>query len=50
MDEQQKVEQDRAELRAAWDELIANLQDARNVIDDTDRFAPEPTGADEAGQ
>lgn len=37
------IEQDKALLRDAWDGLIANLQDARDIIDSPDRFAPEPT-------
>ena len=43
MSEQNQVDQDKAELRAAWDDLIVNLQDARDIIDSPDRFAPEPT-------
>ena len=43
MSEQNQVEQDRAELRAAWDDLIEKLQDARDIIDSPDRYAPKPT-------
>ncbi|MFT4520311.1 MAG: hypothetical protein ACI9JM_002713 [Halioglobus sp.] len=43
MSEQKQIEQDKAELRAAWDDLIANLQDARDIIDSPDRLAPEST-------
>jgi hypothetical protein len=32
-----------AELRAAWDELIARLQAARNAIDDPKLYPPPPT-------
>ncbi|MEM8498592.1 MAG: hypothetical protein AAF542_11260 [Pseudomonadota bacterium] len=38
-----QIEQDKLELRAAWDDLIVKLQDARDVIDSPDRYAPEPT-------
>jgi hypothetical protein len=43
MSEQDQVEKDKAELREAWDDLISNLQDARDIIDSPDRFAPQPT-------
>lgn len=43
MSEEQQVEADKQELRAAWDDLIANLQDARDIIDSPDRFAPQST-------
>lgn len=32
-----------AELRQAWDELIAKMQSARDVIDSPDKFAPAAT-------
>lgn len=35
---------DQAELRAAWDDLIDKLQNARDIIDSSDRFAPAPSG------
>lgn len=38
-----QIEKDKAELRQAWDELIADLQRARDIIDSPDFFAPEPT-------
>ncbi len=41
--ELQQIENDKNELRAAWDDLIDNLQAARDVIDSTDLHAPEPT-------
>jgi len=43
MSDQNQIEQDKAELRSAWDDLISNLQDARDIIDSPDRYAPEPT-------
>ena len=39
MNEKNQVEQDKAALRSAWDDLIAQLQDARDIIDSPDRFA-----------
>lgn len=38
-----KVEESRAELRAAWDDLIADMQLARDVIDDPKYLGPPPT-------
>ncbi len=38
------VEQSRSELRDAFDQLIGDLQRARDVIDSPDCFAPAPTG------
>jgi hypothetical protein len=43
MSDKDVVERDRIALREAWDEMIANLQDARDIIESTDRFAPEAT-------
>lgn len=43
MEDEKQVERDKVELRAAWDDLISNLQDARDIIDSPDRFAPQPT-------
>ncbi len=37
------TEVDKRELREAWDDLIASMQAARDVIDSPDLFAPEPT-------
>lgn len=37
------VEADKAELRQAFDQLIADLQRARDIIDSPDQFAPSPT-------
>jgi hypothetical protein len=37
------IEQDKALLREAWDELIDKLQDARDIIDSKERLAPAPT-------
>ena len=37
----QTVMQDMAELNAAWDTLIAELQSARQAIDDPALFPPE---------
>ena len=42
-DDAVRVAQDKAELRRAWDDLIAQLQDAREAIDDPKRFAPAAT-------
>ena len=42
-DDTARVEKDKAELREAWDDLIAKLQDARDIIDSPDHFAPKPT-------
>jgi hypothetical protein len=39
-----QVEQDKAELRQAWNELIAELENARDAIDNPDRFPPQATG------
>ncbi len=38
-----QVEADKAELKAAWGDLINDLQSARDVIDSPDLFAPEAT-------
>ena len=38
------VDADKAQLLAAWDQLIADLQAARDVIDSPDQFAPPATG------
>jgi hypothetical protein len=37
------IARDKAELRSAWDDLITQLQDARDIIDSPDRLAPEPS-------
>ncbi len=37
----EQIERDKAELRAAWDELIAELQLAREAIDNPKYFPPE---------
>jgi hypothetical protein len=37
------VEADKAELRRAFDDLIRDLQQARDIIDSPDHFAPAPT-------
>ena len=37
----QTIMQDKAELNAAWDTLIAELQSARQAIDDPALFPPE---------
>lgn len=42
-DDTAQVDRDKEELRAAWDDLIAKLQDARDIIDSPDRFAPKAT-------
>lgn len=39
----ESVEKDKVALREAWDDLIANLEDARDIIDSSERFAPEAT-------
>ncbi len=38
------VDADKAQLLSAWDQLIADLQAARDVIDSPDQFAPPATG------
>ena len=38
-----KIEQDKAGLRQAWDDLISDLQKARDIIDSPDFFAPPAT-------
>lgn len=43
-DDKEQTARGKIELRAAWDELILQLQDARDIIDSPERFAPEPTG------
>lgn len=43
LSEQQQVERDKAELRDAWDDLITELQAARDTIDNPERFPPEAT-------
>lgn len=43
MNDDNQVEHDKQQLRAAWDDLIEKLQDARDIIDSPDRFAPEAT-------
>ncbi len=43
MNDATQIETDRLELRAAWDDLIAQLEEARDVIDSPDHYAPEPT-------
>lgn len=43
MSDASQVEKDKVLLREAWDGLIADLQDARDIIDSPDRFAPEAT-------
>jgi hypothetical protein len=35
-----RIEQDKAELRQAWNDLINQLQSARDIIDSPDHFAP----------
>ena len=37
----QTIKQDKSELNAAWDTLIAELQSARHAIDDPALFPPE---------
>lgn len=37
------LSRDSAQLREAWDDLIDKLQDARDIIESPDRFAPEPS-------
>ncbi len=41
---EQATEHDKADLNAAWDELIAELQSARQAIDDPALFPPEASG------
>ena len=43
MTEQNQVEQDKAELRQAWDDMIGELENARDAIDNPERFPPEAT-------
>ena len=43
MSNEEDIVRDKAELRSAWDDLITQLQDARDIIDSPDRLAPEPT-------
>lgn len=43
MSDEQQVAQDQQQLREAWDDLIASLQDARDVIDNPNRCAPAAT-------
>ncbi len=38
-----RIEKDKAELRQAWDDLISQLQRARDIIDSPDQFAPPAT-------
>lgn len=42
-EDQVQLEQDKAELRQAFDELIAQLQSARDIIDSPTDFAPPAT-------
>ena len=39
----------RAELRAAWDDFIAELQRARDAIDDPKLYPPPPSDRNLAG-
>jgi hypothetical protein len=38
------VERDKVELKQAWDELIGELQSARDAIDNPELFPPEASG------
>jgi hypothetical protein len=44
MSREEESERDKAELRQAWDELIRELESARDAIDNPERFPPEATG------
>ncbi len=43
MTAQNQMEQDKAELRQAWDDMIGELENARDAIDNPERFPPEAT-------